>query len=153
MQHIWLIKCRIECQVDLVPTRLEIAILTNGQSGIESCRGLFIGLNRPLLRRSPMPSSNKLQMRFGANLAPTRCRATYPALRRIGISYRPVRGGLSSTPLSVRRPIPGHPSTRDGILERLAFYSEPTPREQFLLQSRYQGSLMGSHDSLTGRSL
>ena len=139
------------CHVDLVPTRLEIAVLTDRQSGIESCRGLFIGLNRPL-RRSPMRSSNKLQMKFGAKRALTPYRVTYPALRRIEISYHRVRGGLSSIPLSVRPPIPGPPSTRDGILERLAFYSEPTPREQFLLQSRYRGSSMGSHDTLTGRS-
>ena len=42
---------------------------------------------------------------------------------------------------------------QDGMMEQPASYDELTPREQSLPPSRYQGSLMRSHDSLTERSL
>jgi hypothetical protein len=35
-------------------------------------------------------------------------------------------------------------------MEPTAFYNEPIPREQFMPQSRYQGSLMGSHKLIDG---
>lgn len=41
---------------------------------------------------------------------------------------------------------------QDGMMEQPASYDELTQREQSLPPSRYQGSLMGSYDSLTEQS-
>jgi hypothetical protein len=131
-----------------VPSRLESASLSN-QSGIESCRVRFTDLNRRP-RRKPMRCFNKTLMRFGASLLPTRRKATYLVLRRIGITYQLVSEASSSTRLLIRRKTPEAPLTRAGTMELMAFYSEPTLREQFALQSRYQGSLMGSHKLIDG---
>jgi hypothetical protein len=151
LPHIWSISCKRHGQVDLVLAQSESATLSN-QSGIESCRGRFTELSRPP-RRQPMRSANKVQMRFGASLPPTRRKATYLALRRIGITYQPASAASNLTPLLIRRQTPEVLLTRVGIMEPMVFYNEPTLREQFMPRFRYQGSLMGSHDSLTGRSL
>src|SRR5438445_575892 len=99
-----------------------------------------------------MRSFSKAQMRFGASLRPTLRKATYLALRRIGITYQAASVVSNLTPLLIRHQTPEVLLTHAGTMEPMAFYNEPTLREPFTPQSRYQGSLMGSHDSLTGQS-
>jgi hypothetical protein len=146
---IWLGKCRIDCQVDLVPAGLEIAVLTDHQSGIESCRGLFIGSN-PLRKVTPTQPFNKHLMRFGVSQPVTPLRAIYRASRHTGTVFRLPSGELSSRHRSPLRPM-GRPLKRGGTLGRQEFYSEPMPREPFSLRFRYRSLSKCNHDS--GRSL
>jgi len=122
------------------------------QSGIESCRGRFIDLSH-VLKPSPMRSSNKAPMRFGANPPLIRLKATYHALKPIAVSYPRVREASSLTRLLRLNAVQEPPWRRGGILIlQTGYYSEPTRRERSMPQSRYQGSLMGNHNSLMGRS-
>jgi len=119
------------------------------QSGIESCRGRFTDLNRRP-RRLPMQNYSKAQMRFGASHRPTPHKATYLALRPIGITYRMVSVASISIPWSALLPEVGVPLMHGGILEPRAFYKEPTLLEQFAPLSSCQDSLTGSHKPLDG---
>lgn len=152
LPHVWPISCKKDTKVDLVLAQTESAPLSN-QSGIESCQGRSIELKTLFPRRLPMRSFSKVQTRFGADRRLIQLRATYRALRPTGVAYRPEHEGLSSIRQLILPQTPGRLSKQDGTLELLACYNGPTRREQFSLRSRYQGSLMGSPDSLTGRSL
>ena len=151
LPHIWPISCRKDRQVGLVLAQSESAALSN-QPGIESCRGRSIE-SRRLPKRLPMRSFSRAQMKSGARPLPTPARVTHLVLRHTEVACHLADEELNSTLLSPTRLILGRPLRHDGILELLACYNEPTRREPFSPRSRYQGSLMGSHDSLTGRSL
>lgn len=160
LQHFWSGSCqkdfgldhaRKRSEFDLVPYRSKSVHLSD-QSGIESCRGRSIVLRR-LLRRLPMHNFSRARMKSGARLPRIRPRVTHLALRHIEVSCRLASEGSSSILRSHTPPILERPLRRDGILELLAFCNEPMLREPFSPRSRCQGSLMVSHDSLTGRSI
>ena len=121
----------------------------SNQSGIESCRGRFTDLNRRL-RQLPMQNYSKAQMRFGASQRPTHRKATYLALRPIGITCRMVSAASISIPWSALLREVGAPLMHGGILEPRAFYKEPTLLEQFAPLSSCLDSLTGSHNPLDG---
>ena len=125
------------------------SVTLSDQSGIESCRGLFTDLSRRP-KRPAMQSSSKVQTRFGVSLRPTRRKATYLALRRIGITCRTASVASNSIPPSTTRQIAEVRLTRAGILEPVACYNEPMLVEQFAPQSRYRDSLTGSHKLFDG---
>ena len=66
-------------------------VIMTCQSGIESCRGRSTELSRRP-KRLPMQYNSKAQTRFGASHRATRRKATYLALRPIGIVYQVVSG-------------------------------------------------------------
>lgn len=127
-------------------------VVLRNQSGIELCRGRFIDLSR-LPRRSTMRDYSKLLMKFGVSLQPIRRKATYLALRRIGITCRTASAASNLTPPLIRRQTPEVPLRRAGTTGPMVFCNEPTLREQIMPLSRYRGSLVGSHNSLAGRLL
>jgi hypothetical protein len=126
-------------------------VLVPYQSGIESCLGRrFIDLSHPL-KRLPMQSYKTVPKRFGVRPPRIRRKATYPALRLIAVSYHRAREALNLRRRLCRSAAP-EPHLRHGGISILqaVYCSEPTQRERSMPQSRYPGSLMGSHDSLTG---
>ncbi len=127
------------------------SISLSNQSGIESCRGRFTELSRRP-RRLPMQNNSKAQMRFGANHRQTQRKATYPALRHIGITCRMASAASISIRLSALLPVEEAHLTHGGILEPMASCQEQTPLERFSPQSRCQDSLTGSYKFLDGQS-
>lgn len=120
------------------------------QSGIESCRGRFTDLNRRH-RRKPTRNSNKLLRKCGVGRPDTRPKATYQLLKHTEVACLQVKEVSISTPRSCRSVGRERLWRRGGTLDiRPASSNEPIRMERCMPPSRYLGSLMGSHNSLTG---
>ena len=125
-------------------------VIMTCQSGIESCRGRFTDLNRRL-KRKPTRNSNKLLWRRGAGQPDIRPKATYQLLKLIEVACLPVKEVWILIPHSCRSAGRERLLRRGGTLDiRSASSNEPTRMERCMPPFRYPGSLMGSHNSLTG---
>lgn len=154
MLHIYNIRGPFRARIWVKLTRFQPhrRVIVQYQSGIESCPGRFIDLSRAL-KPLPMRSSKTVLKRFGVSLPRTQRRATYHALRLIAVPCHRAREALNLRRLLCRSVAPEPHLRRGGIsISQTVYYNEPMQLEQSMRQSRYLGSLMGSHNSLTGQS-
>ena len=130
--------------------RLQRRVLLTHQSRIESCPGRFTETRIVAVKRSVTPRNSSSLWRCGARPLATSTRATYLALRHIVISCHPASVGLSLTRQSRPREDQELHWKQDGISASPLEFCAGSTEEPSMPPSRYQGSLTGSHNSLTG---
>jgi hypothetical protein len=125
-------------------------VIVTYQSGIESCRGRFTDLNRRL-RQKPTRNSNKRLWRRGVGPPDIRLKATYQLLKLTEVAFLLVKEVLILTPRLCRNADRERLWKRGGTSDiRPASSNEPIRMERCMPLFHYLGSLMGSHNSLTG---
>lgn len=148
----WPVVCHdieVRCTlVDSIVAPREINELIH-QLEIELCRGRFIALSCRL-RPSPTLKNSNSRTRSGAERPATPPRATYSALRPIGISFRMERAVSILIRPSARPVDRERHMKRDGTMERPGFYDERTRPEPSTPRSRYPGSITGSLEPVDG---